>query len=411
MSLHFPSRIEIVVEGKGEHFMKSGKWLHGAVLLALTITLAGCTNAKPAVTTEEAAASSAPADVLPAEEDFTQFSALTVGSDGYLHLPDNTTAEDLDTRKISVRNVRFEIPGSWQPHAVARTTYIDDTGADPESNTYGFHHDTEIVSFYEKTAFISSYHSGTLTSENAENGRLCSLYIVNTKKNDLSQIASDLKVVFLGQVKNAESAYDIFLTSPDLPSDTSSAAYEDTYKQMTEAVDYMGAIISTMKFDQGMTFTYANSYIKNHYVDDVDIKGPGMAKGSSLPDLTTESAKAQGDQLPAGVTDGSGTSPNVVSYPWTAWVSPFAYTDGTSAPTPTPTPLLTVTPTLTETPTPTETPTEVPTDIPTGAPTGEPTAAPSESPTEAPLPEPTESPSPDNPDTGGNDEVRTGGEE
>ncbi|MEE3420767.1 MAG: hypothetical protein VZR02_06675 [Lachnospiraceae bacterium] len=393
--------------------MKIKKWLTGAMACSLVIALAGCgSQGTVTYSTGEAESQAAQVDVLAAREDFTQYSALTIGSDGYLHLPDNQTQESLPTRKIAVRHVKFEIPGSWQGQTVVRTIYIDDTDAAAEANDYNLVHDTEIVRFYEKTAFMASYHSGALTSENADNGRLASLYIVNTEGNDLSGIAGDIKLVFLGQIKGDEGTYDIFLTSPDIPGDVLTAAYEDNYKRMTEAVDYMGAIVSTMKTDTGDTFAYANSYIKNRYVDDVDADGPGMADGSALPSLTSEAAESATDTMPAGVTDGTtsaaSTDGNVVEYPWGSFVSPFAYTDGTSAPTPTPTPLptITLTPSVTETPsetpTPTETPSETPSPTQTPIPTEVPTEAPSEAPTETPLPE--------NPSGGGSGEHTTGGE-
>ena len=364
--------------------MKLRKWMAGAVIAANVFALAGCGTQAGRVTTEEAASSYDAEDIVPAREDFTQFSALTVGSDGYLHLPDNTTTESLAAVKLAVRHIKFALPGSWQADTVVRTSYIDDAGADPETNTYGFVHDTEIVSFYEKTAFESVYHTGTLTSENAENGRLASLYIVNTEKNDLSAIAADYRNVFLGQVQDGGTAYALFLTSPDIPADVSGSAYETGYKRMTEAVDYMGAIVSTIKTDEGASFSCANSYIKNRYVLDVDAMGPGMAEGSALPEIAASSSRAGEDQMPAGVANSASTQKGMASYPWTAFVSPFSYTDGTSAPAPTP--AVTETPTPSPTPTETPAPSSAPSVVPTETPSPEPTVSPTETPTETPVP-------------------------
>lgn len=159
---------------------------------------------------------------IAAAEDYTGNVQNDKTVNGVLYVPDNITVTNTPSASISVRGIRFDLPGCWVGNTTLRTIYYDNAGVSVRYNTLGFDHDTAEIRFYDADAY-SGAHQGTDASL-AENGLLASIYIVNIDENDLSGVRN--AAVRAATLVSGDSIYAVFITPPSVPDDVPGSTYE-----------------------------------------------------------------------------------------------------------------------------------------------------------------------------------------
>ncbi len=297
--------------------------------------------------------------VLTPAEDYSSYAEPLVDQDGFLHLTDNHTVEDVSSVHLSLRSFRFTIPGAWAGNTVIRTQYLNQTKNDELYKRQL--RDCYIIRFYEKATWTKYRSDEWKSQENASRmGELCELRIINNSENDTDTWDQNPLYLHFGSAESTDGqAYELYLYHPK----TSDGLIDDEYAaagQYLTDIDYRGCIISSFTCEDGMSLTLPASYIRYHFVDAFQADGEGIPEGSVIPENYVpdlpRAAKNQTDTMPETLNSVSETTET--GYAWTSFTSPWAYVDRgvnfslsvtptpevTSEPVPTDTPNVTVTP-------------------------------------------------------------------
>ena len=257
-------------------------------------------------------------EIIPAMPDYSSFTEPVIDRNGKLNIPNNTTISDVSTRTICTELCEFEIPESWVDHVVIHVMKMDQKDkelySDPVLNT-------EVVQIYEKNTYMKYQSQEYYYSDYANYmGKLCEIYITDNKENKTEKIKENPYELYFADLTKNRKTYSAFLYQFLLNDRVIDPELEDEYRSLSN-VDYPGCIISSMKSDK---VEYANSYIKDHYVDGFDPNGPGIRNTEKAkPEKLVHKVIGHDAEVPQALAN----IEQEVVYEWPEFASPFFYED------------------------------------------------------------------------------------
>ncbi len=237
---------------------KAGRVMAVVLAAALSLSWTGRIYASDEVKVEETA--------LTAQADYSYYAQPVIGKSGALYLTDNHTVSDLSFTTVKTRYASFDIPKGWFDQVVVRSRYIDQTGN--ESLYKNAVKDSYVIRFYEKNTWNKYRKKQYRSKKNASSmGEVLEIRIMNSQENDLSKWEDDPMYLHFAALKGDNRSYEVYLKHPKRAEGLIDEEFADIYRFLSDC-DYRGYVISSFAAnDEALTASFANTYVKTHYVD------------------------------------------------------------------------------------------------------------------------------------------------